>query len=229
MEIQLVHRPSFAMARVKLGQGESIISEGGAMVTMTGDVSIETSTMSRGGGGAALLSGLKRMLTGESFFLNKFTSGSPAGGEVSLAPTLVGDIEHITLSGTPLIVQSSSFLAAGIGVNMDTQFGGLKSLFGGEGLFWIKMSGSGDLVLSSFGAIFNKDVDGKFICDTGHIVAFDDTLTYKVRRVGGWKASILSGEGLVTEFEGKGRLYMQTHNAPAFGQLLGRKLPKRKH
>ena len=225
MEITIQHRPSYAVAEVKLGSGEAIISEGGAMVTMSGDVQVVTSTMSRGGGGKALLAGLKRMLTGESFFLNKFFSSAPNGGTVSLAPTLVGDIEQVELSGTPLIVQSSSFLAAAPSVNMDTQFGGLKSLFAGESLFWIKMDGSGTLLINSFGAIFHKDIDGKFICDTGHVCAFEETLSYKVRKVGGWKATILSGEGLVTEFEGKGRLYMQTHNAQAFGKLVGHMLP----
>jgi uncharacterized protein (TIGR00266 family) len=228
MEFNIQHRPSYAVAEVKLNQGESIVSEGGAMVTMSGDISIETSTMSRGGGGAALLKGLKRLLTGESFFLNKFTSSSSEGGSVSLAPTLVGDVEQISLSSTPVLVQSSSFLAASPNVDMDTQFSGMKGLFSGEGLFWIKMTGPGDLLVSSFGAIFHKDIDGTFICDTGHIAAFEESLTFKVKKVGGWKATILSGEGLVTEFTGKGRLWMQTHNAPDFGRLVGRMLPPRK-
>ena len=225
MEVKIEHRPSYAIAEVKLGSGEAIVSEGGAMVSMSGDVRVETSTMSRGGGGKALLAGLKRMLTGESFFLNKFTTDSPEGGTVSLAPVLVGDIEMVELSTTPLIVQSSSFLAAAPTINMDTQFGGIKSMFAGESLFWIRMDGAGTLLINSFGAIFHKDIDGSFVCDTGHICAFEETLTYKVRKVGGWKATLLSGEGLVTEFQGKGRLYMQTHNAQEFGSYMGKLLP----
>jgi len=228
MRIDIQHRPSYAIADVHLASGESVISEGGAMVSMSSNVTVNTSTFSRGGGAGALLKGLKRMLTGESFFLNKFT---PAEGEghVSLAPTLVGDIENVSLDGTKaLIVQSSSFLASSEGLEMDTRFGGLKGLFSGESLFWIKFTGAGDLLINSFGGIFHKDIDGKFICDTGHIVAFEDTLNYKIRKVGGWKATILSGEGLVCEFEGKGRLTMQTHNAPEFGKHLGAMLPPRK-
>ena len=227
MNIEIQNRPAYAIADVHLGQGECVISEGGAMVSMTSDVTVSTSTMSTGGGAAGLLKGIKRMLSGESFFLNKFTSTT--GGHVSFAPTLIGDIEHLSLDGTKnIIVQSSSFLACSEGVEMDTQFGGLKSLFAGESLFWIKFSGSGDLVVNSFGGIFYKDVDGSFIVDTGHIVGFEDTLEYKVKKVGGLKATLLSGEGLVTEFSGRGRLYMQTHNASAFGGLLGPKLPPRK-
>jgi uncharacterized protein (TIGR00266 family) len=226
MNVEILHRPSYAIADVHLNQGESITAEGGAMVSMTPGVSVTTSTFSRGGGAGALLKGLKRLLTGESFFLNKFTAGQ--AGHVSLAPTLIGDIEQVDLDGSKnLIVQSTSYLAATEGLDMDTKFGGLKGFFSGEALFWIKFSGQGKLLLSSFGGIFQIDVDGSFICDTGHIVAYEDTLDYKVRKVGGWKATILSGEGLVCEFSGKGRLYMQTHNAPGFGQFLGGKLPPR--
>jgi uncharacterized protein (TIGR00266 family) len=226
MKIEIQNRPAYAIADVHLELGESVISEGGAMVSMTTDITVTTSTMSTGSGAGGLLKGLKRMLTGESFFLNKFTSST--GGHVSFAPTLIGDVEHITLDGTAnLVVQSSSFMACSEGLSMDTQFGGMKSLFAGESLFWIQFSGSGELLLNSFGGIFCKEIDGSFIVDTGHIVAFEDSLEYKIKKVGGLKATLLSGEGLVTEFYGKGRLFMQTHNASAFGGLLGPKLPPR--
>ena len=226
MNIEILHRPSYAIADVHLNQGESVVAEGGAMVSMTDNITVTTSTFSRGGGAGALLKGLKRLLTGESFFLNKFTAAQ--AGHVSLAPVLVGDVEHISMDGTKnLIVQSSSYLAVSEGLEMDTQFGGMKGLFSGEAMFWIKFSGRGELIVNSFGGIFCIDVDGSFICDTGHIVAYEDTLQYKVKKVGGWKATLLSGEGLVCEFSGKGKLYMQTHNATGFGQFLGGKLPPR--
>jgi uncharacterized protein (TIGR00266 family) len=228
MKIEILSRPSYAIADVHLTAGESILAEGGAMVSMTDNISISTSTFSRGGGGlGALLKGVKRMLTGESFFMNKFTAGGD--GHVSVAPVLIGDIEQISMDGTKnLIVQSSSFLASSETLEMDTQFSGLKGLFSGEALFWIKFSGKGELLINSFGGIFHTDVNGTFICDTGHIAAFEDTLTYSIKKVGGWKATLLSGEGLVCEFKGTGRLFMQTHNAPGFGQFIGPKLPPRK-
>ncbi|MBZ0274295.1 TIGR00266 family protein [bacterium] len=226
MRIDIQHRPSYAVADVHLSPNESIVSEGGAMVAMSAGVNVSTSTMSRGGAGG-LLKAAKRLLAGENFFLNTFTAN--AQGHVSLAPTLVGDIEHIALDGTKaLIVQSSSWLASSPGLEMDTKFGGLKGLFSGEALFWMRVSGTGDLLINSFGGLFHKDIDGAFICDTGHIAAYEDTLEYKVKKVGGLKSTLLSGEGLVCEFSGKGRLYMQTHNASAFGQFFGHKLPPRK-
>lgn len=225
MKIEIQSRPSFAMADVHLDAGESVISEGGAMVSMSSHVTVETSTFSKGGGGG-LLKAAKRLLAGESLFLNKFTA--PQEGHVSLAPTLMGDIEHLTLDGAKnIIVQGSSFLAGSTSLDMDTQFAGMKGFFSGESVFWIKMSGSGDLLLNSFGGIFSVEVDGKYVVDTGHIVAYEDSLEFKPRRVGGWKSTILSGEGLVCEFNGKGKLWMQTHNAPGFGQFIGAKLPPR--
>ena len=49
--------------------------------------------------------------------------------------------------------------------------------------------------------------------DTGHVVAFDDTIHYAVRKSGGWKSTLLGGEGLVTDFTGPGRLLLQTRNS----------------
>ncbi|MCB1155495.1 TIGR00266 family protein [bacterium] len=229
MRIEIQNRPAYAMAQVHLAGGESIVSEGGAMVSMSDNVTVSTSTFAAPGSGGmgALVKGLKRMLTGESFFMNKFTASGE--GHVILAPVLVGDVEHIPMDGSVnVIVQSSSYLAASGGITTDTQFSGLKGFFSGESVFWIKCSGAGDLIINAFGGIFHIDVDGTFICDTGHIAAFEDTLDYKVKKVGGWKSTILSGEGLVTEFSGRGRLYMQTHNSGEFGRYIGRKLPPRR-
>jgi uncharacterized protein (AIM24 family) len=74
--------------------------------------------------------------------------------------------------------------------------------------------------VSSYGAIHPVEVDGGYVVDTGHIVAFDDTLTYRVRSVGGLKSLFFSSEGLVCEFSGRGRLWIQTRNASALAAFL---------
>ena len=43
----------------------------------------------------------------------------------------------------------------------------------------------------------------------------------------GEPAFLLGGEGLVCNFSGKGKLWIQTRNPQAFGQLIGSKLPPR--
>ena len=146
-----------------------------------------------------------------------------------IGPGICGDVMQHRLNGGSLIVQGSSWLASGPGVTIDASFQGLgKALFSGEGVFWVKCSGTGELFLNSFGAIYEVQVDGTHIVDSGHIVAFEDTLDFKVGKLGDcWIQSFLSGEGLVSHFSGQGKLYCQSHNPPSFGKLLGPQLKAR--
>jgi uncharacterized protein (AIM24 family) len=61
--------------------------------------------------------------------------------------------------------------------------------------------------------------------DTGHVVAFDDTVTYAVRKAGSWKSTLLGGEGLVTDFTGPGRVWMQTRSSSDLIGWIQSKLP----
>ena len=223
MNIEIHHRPSYALAVVDLEPGETVVAESGAMISMDSHIRIETSAgMSQG-----LMKGLKRMVAGESFFQNKFTAeGGP--GHVTFAPTFVGDVAQTELSNSKLFIQSTSFLCSGTGVDIDAKWGGAKTFFGGEGLIMLKAEGTGPVVFNSFGAIKEIEVDGEFIVDTGHIVAFEESLNFKVSRFGGsWKSFIFGGEGLICEFSGTGRLWLQTRNPTEFGKLIGAKLPPR--
>ena len=95
-------------------------------------------------------------------------------------------------------------------------------------MFWLKCSGQGNLFLSSFGAIYEEYVDGEHIVDTGHIVAFEDTLQFELVKAGtSLIGSFLGGEGFVCKFSGQGRLFVQSHNPPGFGKALGPKLKPR--
>lgn len=228
MEFTVNNSPAYASVTLTLGQGESFVAEKGAMIGMSDSVSVSTSSKT-GKGSGGVLKGLKRMFSGESFFMNTFTAEN-GPGEVRIAPSLVGDVVHIPLDGEhDLIVQGSSYLASSEGIDIDTKWGGFKSFFGGEGLFMVRLSGSGDVFVNSYGAVFTKKVEEEYIVDTGHIVAFPESLEYDIKRVGGWKSTFLSGEGLVCKFRGKGTLYMQTHNPPGFGKKLGNMLPPREN
>ena len=59
------------------------------------------------------------------------------------------------------------------------------------------------------------------------MVAFTQGLNFEVRRVGGWKSTLLSGEGLVCEFRGAGDLYIQTRSTQAFLSWLIPRIPGR--
>ncbi len=211
MKIEIKYQPAYALGIVRLDAGESVQAESGAMVSMSGNVQIET----RMQGG--LFGALKRkVLGGESLFTNTFTAVGREG-EVTLAPTLPGDLSAMTLSGEPLFLQSGSFVASSSGVALDTAWGGSKGFFSGEGLFLLKATGAGELLISSYGAIHRVDLhDAPYIVDTGHVVAFGAGLSYQVKGVGGMKSTLLSGEGLVCEFTGRGPLYLQTRSTQAF-------------
>jgi uncharacterized protein (TIGR00266 family) len=126
-----------------------------------------------------------------------------------------------------LMLQSGSFHAATPGVEITSKWNGAKGFFSGEGLFLIKTSGSGDLFMSSYGAIEMVEVQGSYVLDTSHIVAFDASLTYNIR-TGGMKSLFFSGEGLVCHFSGRGRLWYQTRSAGALAAFLHPFRPQKK-
>ena len=220
MDIQILHKPDAAMGVIKLGPGEDLQAEAGAMVSMSAGIEIETKA--KGG----LLGGLKRsILGGESFFLNTFHA--PSGGEVMVAPPLPGDIVTYQMTGPALMVQSGSYMASAMGIEVDTKWGGAKTFFGGEGLFMLRCSGEGDLVLSSYGAIHEMELGpGESLrVDTGHVVAFQESVQFNVQKVGGWKSTIFSGEGLVVNLTGPGKVMMQTRSPQGFLGWLVPQLP----
>jgi len=220
MRYEIIHRPSFSLLDVQLDRGEEIQAEAGAMVYMS--PTIEVQTKARGG----ILGALKRsVLGGESFFVNTFRA-EEGPGSIGLAPSYMGDIEAFELNGT-LYAQSGAFLASYGNIEIDTKWGGARTFFGREGLFLLKMSGRGTVFLSSFGAIYKKELHNeRFIIDTGHMVAFSEGLDFNIKRVGGLKSTLFSGEGLVAEFYGTGTLYIQTRSMDSFLSWLIPHLPK---
>lgn len=220
MKVEILCRPASTVAQLTLHAGEAVTCEVGAMIAMSAGISVETSSRKKGGGG--LMKGLKRMFAGENFFLNQFTAHQPHQ-TLLLGPTLVGDIALHHLAVGTLVVQGGSWLASDPGVQLDATWQGFgKALFSGESVFWVKLSGTGDVLLSSFGAITTIEVDGEYVVDTGHIVAFEDTLQFCITKAGtSLLGSVLGGEGLVCRFTGQGKLYCQSHNPKSFGQQLG--------
>jgi len=213
---EVLHQPSFALAVVRLEAEQSILAEAGAMVSMSANVELQSQM--KGG----LMGALKRAVGGESAFVSTFTArGGP--GEVTLAPGSPGDIAAIEMSNQHFFVQSSSYLAGDAGLVVDTRWGGAKTFFGGEGLFVLQVTGTGLLLLSSFGAIHRKLLapGERYVVDTGHLVAWEGTTQYTLRKAAaGFFRTMLSGEGVVAEFTGPGELLIQTRNLAAFAGLM---------
>lgn len=226
MNIDITLRPGSTMAKVSLAPGEQLTAEGGSMVAMSPGMSVNTTTYKRDQGN--ILGAVKRMFSGESFFMNHYTAPSQ-GGEVWVAPTLMGDMFVHELQGQRLIVQAGSFVAGAENVNVDFNWQGFKSMLSGESMFWLSVSGHGKVIINSYGVIYPVQVDGEYIVDTGHIVAFDETLNFSITKAGqSWMSSFLGGEGLVCKFKGKGTVWCQSHNPKSFGQTIGPKLKPRK-
>ncbi|MGB3624162.1 TIGR00266 family protein [Ketobacter sp. MCCC 1A13808] len=226
MKIELINRPGNTAAKVTLQNGEICTAESGAMIAMSGNMNITTTTHKKGSGG--LMKAIKRMVAGESLFLNHFET-QQGDGEIWFGTSLAGDMEVMELDQENLIVQGSSFLACEHGVDIDLGWQGFKSVFSGERVFWLNLKGSGKVVVSSFGAIYPVQVDGDYIVDTGHIVAFNESLDFSITKAGSsWFHSFLGGEGLVCRFHGKGTVWCQSHNPISFGQAMSSGLRPRR-
>jgi len=166
------------------------------------------------------------MFGGESFFLNTYTANKQ-GDSVALAPPLPGDVAVIELQGEELLVQSGSYLASSTGVNVETKWSGAKTFFGSEGLVMLRISGKGTLIVSSYGAIHPIELAAgqSYIIDTGHLVTFEEHMQYDVKKVAGWKSTMFSGEGLVAELTGPGKLTLQSRSQDSFLSWLIPNLP----
>ena len=110
MDITLTGGPGSTVARVGLNAGETLTAEVGAMIAMDTAITVETTSRKKGSGGGGLLKGLKRMFSGESFFLNHFTSHGQ-GQEVIVGPALIGDVMHHRLNGGSLVIQGKKAYA----------------------------------------------------------------------------------------------------------------------
>jgi uncharacterized protein (TIGR00266 family) len=205
--------PDYGHLTVRLDPDERFIAEGGAMSWMSSGTEVR----------ARLLGGFVRALVrkvagGESLFVGEFSH--PMGGEVTFSPAVPGTISHRRLSGDSLLLTGGSFMACSTGVRLATKFGGLRSMFSGEGMFLVECSGFGDLFFNTYGALIEREVDGSFTVDTGHVVAWEPTLQYTIRGMGGLKSTLLSGEGLAMRFSGSGKIYLQTRTLPSLASWL---------
>ena len=213
MDYTIDGNPDYGHLLVSLEPGETFIAEGGSMAWMSDGTRIN----------ARLLGGFTRALVrkiagGESLFVGEFSH--PEGGQVAFSPAEPGTVRHRRVNNDTLILTGGSFMACTPGVRLSARFGGLRSMFSGEGLVFIECGGEGDLFFNSYGAIIEKEVYGDLTVDTGHVVAWEPTLQYSIRGMGGLKSTILSGEGLAMSFSGVGKIYLQSRTMPSLASWL---------
>ena len=170
---------------------------------------------------------LKAAVGGEGLFASLFTASGGAG-EVVLAPSAPGDIIGFDMSGNTILAQSGAYLAGSDGLELSTQ-GSFKAMISGEGLFLQKITGNGKVFLNSYGAVFVKELAAgeHYILDTGHLVAYEDSAGYTLKKAAkGLFSTLVSGEGLVCDFAGPGKVWVQTRNLKGFAALLAGLMPK---
>ncbi len=218
MKYQVKYDPSYSMLVVNLEPGEQITGEAGAMTYMTPTVEVRTRKREK-----SILGTLANTLIGgQSFFVNDYAAVGGAG-EVALVAAPVGDIAKLGVQpGRGYIIQKASYLASSQSVDLDIRWEGFSKGLFGQGLFMIKTTGQGDLFINTFGAIDRHELapGQELVVDNFHLVAFADTCSYNVERIGGWKETIFSGEGFVTHIRGPGDVYIQTKNLKEFADWI---------
>jgi uncharacterized protein (TIGR00266 family) len=215
------------MVKIELSANEGLFAEAGAMVNMSGNMQMESQL--KGG----ILTGLKRVLAGESLFLTRF---SPSGrsGFVSFAGNVPGKIFPVTLSaGNEFVAQRDSFLCSEERVVLDIALTKKirSGLFGGEGFILQKMTGSGIVFLHCCGDIIELELKDKEMIkvQTGLVVGFESTVSYDITLVGGITSIIFGGEGLfLTTLSGPGRVILQSMDIAKIAAVIAPFLPQPK-
>ena len=194
---------------LKLGPGEEIFAEAGAMLYMGAGVELESRM--RGG----FMKGLMRkFLAGESMFMSIFRSNVPEG-RLALANPIAGKIFPLELKGNTILAERNAFLCGAGNVDLSIaftkRFG--AGLFGGEGFILQKLTGHGLVFLHAGGNMieFNLAAGEQFRVDTGCIVSMSDTVSYEIQFVGGFRNALFGGEGLFfAVLTGPGHVVLQT-------------------
>ncbi len=200
--------PSFSHIHVELNPGETIIAEADAMASMDADLDM----VAKANGG--FLGGLaKKFLGGESFFVNHFTNNTQEPKKVTLVQGTPGEIRQHNVADGPLCFQPGAYICSTPDVKLGVKWAGFSSLIGREGLFKLTATGSsGTVWYGAYGALLEREIDGEFIVDTSHLVAYEPQIKLKVQLAGGIFSSFFGGEGLVTRVEGKGKIVIQTRS-----------------
>lgn len=199
------------LVEIELDPGEAVRAEAGTMTYMETGIEMQTGT------GGGLLKGLKRMVTGESFFITSFLNQGQDRSRVAFAAPYPGKVIPLDLStlGGRFLCQKDSFLCAAQGIEIEIAFTKRlgAGLFGGEGFILQRLEGDGLAFVHAGGTIIEKDLAaGELLrVDTGCLVAFALSVDYDIQFVGGFKNALFGGEGLfLAHLTGPGKVYLQS-------------------
>ena len=144
----------FQAVTVTLDAGEAVRAEPGSMMFMEDGIEMDTST------GGGLMSGLKRKLGGESFFITTFTNEGSRRAQVGFAADYPGKILPVDLSRGEIMCQRDAYLCstpdAEISVAFTRRLG--AGFFGGEGFILQRIEGQGMAFLHASGTIVAREL-----------------------------------------------------------------------
>ena len=215
MKYQVFGDSDNPLVEVALTTEEKLRLESGAMVYMQ-DVELEGKMNADKGGIGGFFKAVARSIgSGESIFVT-IAKGTSERGRIGVAPAAPGVIRALEVGERQYCLNTGAFLACDESVNYEliAQNSVGKVLFGGTGgIFVMKTTGYGDLLVNAFGDILELEVteDRPIIIDNMHVVAWDTQLDYNIRVASG-VIGFKSGEGLVNEFHGNGKILIQTRN-----------------
>lgn len=200
------------VVEIELDPQESVRAETGAMLYMEDSIQMETGT------GGGLLSGFKRIVTGDSFFITSFSNTASAGKRhIAFAAPYPGKIIPLDLKqmGGEMLCQKDGFLCAAKGIEIEVAFTKKigAGLFGGEGFILQRLTGDGLAFVHAGGTILEKDLMAgeTLMVDTGCLVAFHPNVSYDIQMVSGFKNLLFGGEGLfLAKITGPGKVYLQS-------------------
>ena len=219
MKYEIRYKPAFAAIFITLNPGESITAEAGAMTSMDAQLSMQTQFS-----GGLIPGLLKKFFGGESLFVNVFSNETQQPLTLVLTQSTIGDIERIDLSKGDICFQPGAYIAHTAGVKMGVQWAGFASWLAGEGLFKLRLSGGGRAFFGAYGGMTKKHVQGEFVVDTGHLVAYEPQIQMGIKLAGGLFGSVTSGEGLVNRLSGEGDIYLQSRSIDGLVRYLRPKL-----
>ena len=204
MKFDIVSAPSYSLVELNLNAGESVKVEPGAMAWM--DTTIKPKTEMKGG----LFAGITRRMAGESFFLNTYTAEG-GSGTIGIAPGYSGDIIVRELNDETLYMERGAYLCHVGNIETSATWEGFSGTFA-EGMFGLRVSGTGLLFFGSYGDVQEVDVDGSYTVDNGYAVAWEENLDYSIGRSGRSIRSFLFGDQWICRFHGHGKLWVQTRS-----------------
>ncbi|MEV5725218.1 AIM24 family protein [Streptomyces pharetrae] len=227
------------LAVVSLRPGQSVYGEAGTFLFKTPNVTVETRPAGRSGGGSGGqrspgggAGGLlrqamgtspqtgRRAPTGEPAAFQHFTAQDDEG-TVGFTGVLPGELRALELDGTcAWFAGRSAFVAAESTVDLRIAVqGGRTGTKGDDGSVLGKLTGHGTVIIAGAGTFIDldpADFGGRIDVATGCVVAFEESIRYDVRRVGGLNRpglvnTVLGGEGLsLATLEGGGRVILQS-------------------